>query len=124
VRTARSIVLAVSLTACGADSRAGQVDDSTRASISIIVVLPADWPDPIYPDPPELLIEHGSQIRLPTTGRRTDVDLPTPGEYRIGAITGDGGCFDTAGVGLAGNPTLDVRDGDTIRLIDTGEVCD
>lgn len=120
MRVVLPIVLVAGLTSCAGESR----DQPTSGSITIVVVLPDEWPDAIYPDEPEITIEHGWQARFPTTGMRTDISLPEPGQYRVGAITGDGGCFDTAGVTIAGNPTVDVRDGDTVELVDTGEICD
>ena len=105
-----------------ASCASGSAGDQHDASITVVVVLPDDWPDPIYP--PEISIEHGWQRRFPTAGPRTEISLPEPGQYRVGAITGDGGCFDTAGVANAGNPTVELGDRATVRLIDSGEICD
>jgi len=95
-------------------------------SITITVIGPADWPNPIYPDPPEIVIEDATSLetRRAMTDGGTEVRLPAAGSYRVGAVTGDGGCFDTAGVTDAGNPPVEVDDGDTVQLIDTGEICD
>jgi hypothetical protein len=123
------LTVALAFTACSATDDGGRgtaVATTERTATTIVVRLPDDWPDPIYPDTPTLVIEDevGADIVTVPAGDGTMlVALPGPGTYRIGAITG-GGCFDTAGVAPRGNPPIEVADGDTIRLIDTGEICD
>lgn len=92
----------------------------------MLVVLPDGWPEPIYPGEPVIVVESesGDEFRFDTTGRRNRVSLARPGEYKVGAVIEDGGCYDTAGVADGGNPPIEVTDGAVLNLIDTGELCD
>ena len=117
---------ALALVATAGCTTASPDDPPGSDVIEIVVVLPVGWPEPFYPGQPEVTIERvdGPEVRFETTGRRTSVVLPEPGDYRVGAIIEDGGCFDTAGVANAGNPPVTVSNGDVFELVDTGELCD
>ena len=133
-----AIGMTVSLVGCGdAADRPDDVDatvttntapteDDAGSSIEIVVVLPSDWPNPIYPGSPEVVVEaeDGEEFRTVADGDRITIQLPVSGHYSVGAVIEDGGCYDTAGVSDSGNRAIEVDDGDVIRLRDTGEICD
>jgi hypothetical protein len=125
-----AIVAALLAAACGSTaeppeaSTPGELDNSS--SVEIVVVLPVDWPSPAYPGRPVVVVEgiDGAEVRIAAPSERVTVDLPASGDYSVGAVIEDGGCFDTAGVADAGNPPVALDDGDVVRLQDTGELCD
>ena len=101
-------------------------EEDASSSIEIVVVLPTDWPNPIYPGSPDVVVEadDGDEFRTVADGDRITLQLPSSGDYSVGAVIEDGGCYDTAGVSDSGNRAIEVDDGDVIRLRDTGEICD
>lgn len=101
------------------------VDEAT-SGIEITVVLPSGWPNPIYPGQPNVVIEDEDDQEhvFTATDRRVSVQLPAAGDYSVGAMIEDGGCYDTAGIADAGNPPVSVADGDVFELRATGEICD
>jgi hypothetical protein len=111
--------------ACGS-SAPGDTDDTADSSIEIVVALPDDWPNPMYTGRADVVVERvdGVEFRTPARDRRVTVQLPAHGDFTVGAVVEDGGCFDTAGVAQGGNPSVPLDDGDVVTLQDTGEICD
>jgi hypothetical protein len=122
MRTSRVLLaIAVGMTAACGDAR-------PDGAIDVVVILPESWPDPMYTSRPEVYAESsdGNTIRTLADGFRIELRLPASGMYSVGATakTGGGACWDTAGVTDAGNPPVEVDDGDVLRLRATGDICE
>jgi hypothetical protein len=111
-------------TAASADT--GPVDDS---AIRVVLVRPDDWPNArFYPSSAEVVVGTDEEIVATTTldGATVEIELPSPGEYRISAVAEaeDGECWHYAGWPEITANALAMVDGDTtLELIDSGEVC-